>query len=151
MNLRDCELEARDDIPDAFRNRALAIRPQIGGEQIGCTVYEIPTGRQLFPYHWHINNDEWAVVVAGTPILRTPDGETELRAGDVVGFPEGEAGAHTFSNRGGEPARVAIFSTLRHGTSMYPDADKIGAGPRDDRRWYRRADNVDYWDGEAGR
>ena len=45
--------------------------------------------------------------------------------------------------------RVAIFSTLRQGSVVYPDSDKIGAGPPWDRRYFRRADAVDYWDGEA--
>jgi hypothetical protein len=44
--------------------------------------------------------------------------------------------------------RIAIFSTLRPGTAFYPDSDKIGAGPRDARRYFRRGDAVDYRDGE---
>jgi uncharacterized cupin superfamily protein len=62
-------------------------RPALGGQQIGCTVYELPPGERLWPYHGHWNNEEWAIVVSGTPTLRTPEGERELRVGDVVGFP----------------------------------------------------------------
>jgi uncharacterized cupin superfamily protein len=123
------------------------VREPLGGEQIGCSLYEFDPGEQLWPYHWHRNNEEWLVVVAGTPTLRTPDHERELRPGDVVGFPEGEAGAHTLYNRGDVPARVAFFSTLRPGTSVYPDSDKVSALGR----VFRMADAVDYWDGEDSR
>lgn len=124
------------------------MREALGGELIGCSLYEFDPGEQLWPYHYHWNNEEWLIVVAGAPTLRTPEGERELRAGDVVGFAEGEAGAHTLYNRGGMPARVAIFSTLQHGTVVYPDSDKLGAGPRHDRRYFRRGDAVPYYEGE---
>jgi uncharacterized cupin superfamily protein len=148
VNLRDCAVRAPADLQDGFRHLECSIRPELGGEQIGCTVYELPSGERLWPYHWHLNNEEWAVVVDGTPTVRTPEGERELRAGDVVAFPQGDAGAHTFANRGDAAARIAIFSTLRPGTAFYPDSDKLGAGPPWDRRYFRRSDAVDYWDGE---
>jgi uncharacterized cupin superfamily protein len=148
VNLRDCDLPASEERP-GYKHRRSSIRPELGGELIGCTVYELPPGEQLWPYHYHLNNEEWLVVVAGRLTLRTPDGEQELQPGDVAGFAEGKAGAHTLANRTDEPARLAIFSTLRHGTAVYPDSDKLGAGPPWDRRYFRRSDAVDYWDGEA--
>jgi uncharacterized cupin superfamily protein len=148
VNLRDCELGLEDDLPAGFRFSERAIRPEVGGEQIGCSVYELPPGEQLWPYHWHVNNEEWAIVVTGAATLRTPEGERELREGDVVAFVEGEAGAHTFTNASGTVARIVIFSTRRPGDAFYVDSDKIGAGPPHDRRYFRRDDAVDYWDGE---
>jgi hypothetical protein len=41
---------------------------------------------------------------------------------------------------------VAIFSTLRAGSSAYPDSGKVSAFGQ----VYRTADAVDYWDGESG-
>jgi len=76
-------------------------------------------------------------------------GERELRAGDLVAFPEGPDGAHTLTNRGKAPFRVAMFSTRNQGSVDYPDSGKVGAGPPWDRLYFRRADAVDYWDGEA--
>lgn len=143
MNLRDAELQPNVDEP-GFRHRGASIRKPLGGELIGGSLYEFDPGEQLWPYHWHRNNEEWLIVVAGTPTLRTPDGERELRPGDVVGFPEGEPGAHTLHNRGDGPARVALFSTLRYGSSAYPDSGKVSAIGK----VFRLADAVDYWDGE---
>jgi uncharacterized cupin superfamily protein len=149
VNIRDCELRELDDAPERFACRYSSIRPDLGGEQIGCTVYELEPGRQLWPYHWHLANEEWAIVVDGTPTVRTPEGERELRAGDVVAFVEGEAGAHTFLNRSNAVARFAIFSTRRPGDAFYPDSGKIGAGPPHDRRYFRREDALDYWEAEG--
>lgn len=129
---------------DGFRSLDLPIGPLLGAELLGCSVYDVPPGERLWPYHYHLGNEEWLVVVAGRPTLRVPAGERELVAGDVVAFPEGEDGAHTLVNRTDENARVAIFSTLRRGTSVYPDSGKVSAF----RRCYRIADAVDYWDGE---
>jgi uncharacterized cupin superfamily protein len=141
-------VSAPEGLPPGLLHLRSSIRPDLGGRQIGCTVYEVAPGERLWPYHAHWGNEEWAIVVAGTPTLRTVDGERELRAGDVVAFAEGEVGAHSFANRSAAGMRIAIFSTLRHGTTLYPDSDKIGAGPPWDRRYFRRSDAVDYWDGE---
>lgn len=127
-----------------FRSLDLGIGPLLGAELLGCSVYDVPPGERLWPYHYHLGNEEWLVVVTGRPTLRVPAGERELTAGDVVAFPEGEDGAHTLANRTDEGARVAIFSTLRRGNVVYPDSGKLGAN----RRCFRITDAVDYWDGE---
>lgn len=145
MNLRDAGLELDNDEP-GFRFRGTSIRKLLGGELIGGSLYEFDRGEQLWPYHFHRNNEEWLIVVCGTPALRTPEGERKLRPGDVVGFPEGEAGAHTLYNRSEGPARIAIFSTLRKGSAAYPDSGKVAAAGH----VFRLADEVDYWDGEVG-
>lgn len=128
--------------------RRLSVRPWLEAELIGCSLYELPAGTRPWPYHYHDNNEEWLVVVSGTLTLRGPAGIRELASGEVVGFPQGEAGTHDISNRTDETVRVAIFSTLRQGSVVYPDSDKLGAGPPHDRRYFRRGDAVDYWEGE---
>jgi uncharacterized cupin superfamily protein len=146
VNLRDAEVHPHVDQP-GFRHRATSIRKALGGELIGAALYEFDPGEQLWPYHWHRNDEEWLIVVAGTPTLRTPEGERELRTGDVVGFPDGEAGAHTLYNRADVPVRVAIFSTMLPGSTEYPDSGKVAAAGH----VFRLADEVDYWDGEEPR
>jgi uncharacterized cupin superfamily protein len=144
VNLRDAELAPHIDRP-GFRHRADSIRKALGGELIGASLYEFDPGEQLWPYHWHVVHEEWLIVVAGMPTLRTPEGVRELRAGDVVGFPAGEEGAHTLYNRSESPARVAIFSTLGPGGTAYPDSAKVAAAGH----VFRLADEVDYWHGEG--
>lgn len=146
MNLRDAELRSYDWKP-GFSHRAGSIAKPLGGELIGGAVYEFDPGEQLWPYHWHVSDEEWLIIVAGTPTLRTPEGERELRAGDVVGFPAGEAGAHTLYNRSDARVRLAFFSTLGPGGTVYPDSDKVAAAGH----VFRLADEADYWDGEESR
>ena len=129
-------------------HRRASVREALGGEVLGASVYEMPPGKRLWPYHYHHGNEEWLVVVSGCPTLRTPEGDRVLAAGDIVGFAQGESGAHTLTNATAEAVRLVIFSTLQYGTASYPDSDKIGAGWRDERRYFRRGDAVDYWDGE---
>jgi len=144
VNLLDAERGKQND-REGFRFFDLWVGEQLGAELLGCSLYDVPPGEQLWPYHYHLGNEEWAVVVAGRPTVRTPDGERELAPGDLVAFAEGEAGAHTFVNRSDEDARVALFSTLNRPTlPMYPDSGKVGANGR----YFRTADAVDYWDGE---
>jgi uncharacterized cupin superfamily protein len=144
MNLRGAELTGRE-MPAGFEHSRASVREALGGELIGCSVYEIPAGKRLWPYHYHLGNEEWLIVVSGQPTLRTPDGERGLVEGDVVAFVEGEAGAHTLTNAAEEPVRVAIFSTLHRGSVVYPDSGKVGTNSS----YFRLADAVDYWDGEA--
>ena len=145
VNLFDAE--PGDELDrDGFRFRGRAIRELLGGEQLGCGLYDLPPGEQLWPYHWHTVREEWILVVAGTPTLRAPDGERELHAGDIVAFPAGERGAHTLYNRTESSARVAIFSTLGPDVCVYPDSGKIGVPGH----VFRTADAVDYWEGERG-
>ena len=121
---------------------------RLGSNAIGASIYEIGEGQWNCPYHYHHGVEEWLYVIAGTPVLRTPEGSRELAPGDLVCFPEGPRGAH--SVRG--PGRVMLFSANRRPSiAVYPDSDKLGTRPEDggdDRLNFRRGDAVDYWQGE---
>jgi uncharacterized cupin superfamily protein len=126
---------------------ARRVGERIGAERIGASVYDLEDGELTFPYHFHHGVEEWLYVIAGAPSVRTPGGERTLRAGDLICFPAGAEGAHTA--RG--PGRVMIVSA-NHSPSIsaYPDSGKLGTRPADDRDRldFRRADAVDYWEGE---
>jgi uncharacterized cupin superfamily protein len=146
VNLFRRELENEGSRP-GYRWR----HTRVGGRGLGFGLFELPPGERTFPYHFHYGNEEWLLVVAGRPTVRGPEGERELVPGDVVCFPAGPAGAHQVANRTEEPVRVVILSTLvLPGISVYPDSGKIGVRPGvpEDTLNFRRADAVDYWDGE---
>jgi len=104
---------------------------------------------RICPYHWHVAEEEWLLVVRGAPTLRTPDGERLLREGDVLVFPTGERGAHAVANATDEPVRVAMISNQAEvEICVYPDSRKIGASGGGVRLLNRAEDNLDYWDGE---
>jgi uncharacterized cupin superfamily protein len=136
---------------EGYRHRSLAIGKRIGGERLGASVYELPPGEKTWPYHWEAVSEEWLLVVAGRPTLRSPDGERELRAGDVVAFPPGPRGAHGIENRGDESARIVIFSTKGPIEAVhYPDTGTVGLWTAESGyvAITREQPDVDYWDVE---
>lgn len=135
--------------PPGYRCSAVRLGPKLGGSRIGMTVYDLPPGEAICPYHFEWTDEEWLVVVAGTPTLRDPDGDYVLAPGDVVCFPAGPAGAHQVRNGSNDPVRVAILSTKNDvGIAEYPDSDKVGVWAGDAHYMLRRSEHLDYWDGE---
>jgi uncharacterized cupin superfamily protein len=133
----------------AFKDAWVGAR--IGSKQLGGSLYEVPPGKKLWPYHVHHANEEWAIVIRGRPTLRTPEGERELTEGDVACFPRGPAGAHQIINRTDEPVRVFMLSTLLSPEVLeYPDSGKTAATDADGKRLFRTrlGEPLEYWDGE---
>ena len=148
VNLFDVELTKDDDDPVGYDIRYKRIAPLIGAEQLGLSVYELPPGQSICPYHYEVGFEEWLLVLTGRPVLRTPEGEQELRPWDVAFFPDGEAGAHKVTNRTDQPVRVAMVSNKAEpAVALYPDSDKIGVWPQN--KLFRVGDAVDYWEGEV--
>ena len=137
--------------PAGFAARQAPLAAQLGAELLGATLYELDPGEGTAPYHYHGSREEWLLVLAGTPSVRHPEGEDVLGAGDLVCFPEGPAGAHRIVNRGNEPARLILISTVALPvTAHYPDSGKLLIRESSDASHvFRSADTVDYWDGEA--
>jgi uncharacterized cupin superfamily protein len=136
------------------------VRRLVGpGNELGMSLYELLPGQTQCPYHFHHAADELILVLAGRPSLRTPQGERELEAGDVVHFPKGPVGAHQVFNRSGEPARYVVASTnVSPEVCEYPDSGKVAAFSRGQSQrggplWtmHRLVDAVDYMDGESPR
>jgi uncharacterized cupin superfamily protein len=142
-----------DEDPAGSRSGLFRFGSQLGAEQTGTTVYELPPGQALCPYHYEYGEEEWLLVLSGTPSVRDPEGTHELAPDDVVFFPRGSDGAHQIRNDGDETARVLMWSTVVYPTAtVYPDSDKIGiwTGNRDDDVIVQRSSKVGYWHGEPG-
>jgi uncharacterized cupin superfamily protein len=153
VNLYDVVAEGDTDDPPGYRMRMARFGPSIGAEQLGATVYELDPGESICPYHYENSEEEWLLVLVGTPTLRDPDGEHELAAGDLVCFLAGPGGAHKVTNRSAAVARVVMLSTIPKSVdgvqlsiSVYPDSNKVGVWPPGER--YRLGESLDYWDGE---
>ena len=148
FNLLDGELDGAEE-REGYRHRRRMVGRLLGADLLGATVYGVPPGEKLWPYHWELGCEEFLVVVAGRPTVRTPAGERELAAGDVVHFPEGESGAHQVINRSGDDCRVLIGSTKSSvAVAGYPDSGKLLVWGRGREQVVVREDPVDYWDGE---
>jgi uncharacterized cupin superfamily protein len=150
-NVFDAEFEYDDSDPTGYRSGVATVGRLAGGKDLAVKLYEMPAGESLCPYHYEYE-EEWLLLLDGELRLRGPDGERQLRRGDIVCFPPGPAGAHKVANDTDTPARLLMFSSAREpAVAVYPDSDKIGVFPpnEDDKLMVRRADgHVDYYDGE---
>jgi len=152
INIADPSFGYDESDPEGFRSGMVRPGPGFGAEQTGTSVYEIPPGQALCPYHYEYAEEEWLLVLAGRPTLRDPDGETELEPHDLLMFPTGPEGAHGVYNRTDEPVRVLMWSTIVHpAITVYPDSDKVGVwtGNKDDDMLAPRSAKVGYFDGEV--
>jgi uncharacterized cupin superfamily protein len=124
----------------------------LGSSALMMFVYDLEAGTSSSPYHYEYE-EEWLLVVDGTLVLRSPDGEHTLRRGDLVRFPAGPEGAHKVMNRSDATARTLMFSSSRvPAISVYPDSDKIGvwSGNEPDELIFKRATAVPWSEGEEG-
>jgi uncharacterized cupin superfamily protein len=138
--------------PDGFRAGMARFGPQLGMEKLGGSVYELPPGQSICPYHWEAGDEELLLVLSGEVSVRHPGGEETLQEGEIVCFPAGPAGAHKIANRSGETVRVLMLSTMiEPAITIYPDAEKLGAFDKASgtRLLFRTADAVDYYEGET--
>jgi len=141
------------DRPEGFRAGSYRLRPQVGARQTGTSVYELPPGQAVCPYHYEYGEEEWVLVLDGSPTVRTPEGAAQLEPLDVVFFPTGPAGAHQIRNDTDATVRILMWSTVVHPTATaYPDSDKVGVWTGDEAEdvMVVRSSAVDYFHGEAG-
>jgi uncharacterized cupin superfamily protein len=156
-NVFEPDWDAEQDEPP-FTWRRARLGRQAGAELLGASLFEIPPGSSSFPLHIHHANEELIVVVSGEPVLRGLDGERTLAPGEVVACPRGRAGAHRIDNRGDEPVRVLIVSTMvAPEVNEYPDSGKVRASsyapgapePEDAVKLVARPEeSLDYLEGE---
>ena len=151
VNLHGLVPEYDDADPEGYRAGMARFGPSLGASQMGASLYELPPGQSICPYHYEYPEEEWLVVLEGRVRVRHPEGEDVLGKGDLVCFPPGPDGAHKITCLGEETARVLMASTKQTpAIAVYPDSGKVGIWPGDDRdRLMMRRDTLEYYDGEA--
>ena len=153
INIASPEFKYDSGDPQGFRSGMFRFGPNLGASQLGATVYELPPGQALCPYHYEHAEEEWLLVLEGRPSVRHPEGTEQLEPWDAVCFTTGPEGAHGVRNETDETVRVLMFSTIKHpAVTVYPDSDKVGVWTRDrrDNLMTTRSSAVDYWFGETG-
>jgi uncharacterized cupin superfamily protein len=152
FNINEPTFEYDETDPEPYRAGMDRFGPKIGASQMGGSIYELPPGQSVCPYHYEYGEEEWLLVLDGRATVRHPDGEVQLGPGELVCFPPGPDGAHKVTNGTADGLRVLMLSTFTTpAVSVYPDSDKIGVYPGNprDRVIVRRSDNRDYYDGEV--
>ncbi|HZQ64776.1 MAG TPA: cupin domain-containing protein [Gaiellaceae bacterium] len=124
-NVWDLELaSAPEEWGAGVRGRRLLDRSR--RPRLVSAVWELDPGARSPHYHAHHAAEEMLLVLRGTPILRTPDGERTLAEGDVVHFPVGANGAHQVRNDSSEVVRyLMIAAHSRFDAVEYIDEARI--------------------------
>jgi uncharacterized cupin superfamily protein len=152
VSLSDPTLRFDPDDPEGFKAGMFRFGPDLGAKQTGTSLYELPPGQAICPYHYEYGEEEWVLALEGHPSVRTPDGTEQLEPLDVVFFPAGPEGAHQIRNDSDAPARVLMWSTIVLPTATaYPDSDKVAiwTGDRSEDLMVERRHHVDYFHGET--
>jgi len=152
VRLSEAEFEYDPTDPARFRAGMARLGAGLGAKDTGATLYELPPGEALCPYHYEYGEEEWALVLEGAATVRTPDGTEVLEPFDLAFFPKGPDGAHQIRNDGEAVARVLMWSSVVLPTAtVYPDSDKLGVwtGNEADDLMVRRDSGVEYYDRET--
>lgn len=131
-----------------YTRRNFVPRGQANHTQV--SVYEVPPQKAAYPYHYHLQDEETFYILSGEGLLKTPEGEKRVSAGDMLFFPAGSEGAHKLTNTSLTEKLVYIDFDVIHDldAAIYPDSGKIGVWGKDINRVYPLDANVDYYEGE---
>lgn len=113
--------------------------------------YEVMPGKSVYPKHYHSYNTECFYIISGEGRVETGEDEFNIKTGDIIVFPCGEKGTHKLINTSLDQKLVYIdFDTTNSPDIVhYVDSNKIGIIEHNiSSTFYRKEDNVDYYDGE---
>ena len=98
-----------------------------GGKDISCSCFEVPPGKQAFPHHAHLGNEEAFFILSGEGTFRIGNETFPVKSGDYIACPVGEENAHSLLNTGKTPLTYLGISTSNHiDITIYPDSKKCG-------------------------
>lgn len=118
-------------------NRRLA--PATGLQDFGASHVTLEPGAWSSQRHWHEDEDELVVMLAGEAVLVDDSGETTLRAGDVAVFPKGDGNGHCLRNDSAADCVFVAVGNSRTRVCHYPDIDMHLAGNK-----FRHRDGTPY-------
>ena len=126
--------------PEPYASQMAGRSAQLLGDLAGLTQFSVnivtlAPGGVASLRHWHLREDEFAMVLEGVLVLVEDSGETEMRAGDCAAWKAGVANGHRFINRSDAPGRFLVVGTkVEEDICTYVDVDmKVhisGAGNR---------------------
>ncbi len=117
---------------------------------VGMLIEAPAPGRRLCPTHYHMLEEEHALILEGQMTLILGDARHDMKPGDYVCFPAGWKIGHSFMNRGPGPCSYLMIGERNpNEVCVYPDSNKIlvsALRTRDD--IFDMSGVRNYWDGE---
>lgn len=129
LNLVNFDALEWEDYPGGggvrYQARWAPLADRLGARKLGYGSWIVPPGKASVPYHYHLVNEELAIVLGGEIWVRLDDRFHRLEAGDAVALPPGTDSAHQFLNHGDRPAHLLLASTkIPREIVGYPDSGK---------------------------
>jgi uncharacterized cupin superfamily protein len=117
---------------------------------VGVIIESPAPGKHLAPMHYHMVEEEQALVLEGEITLFLGDTSYIMKPGDYACFPAGAKVAHSFMNSGsGRSSYLMIGEQNRSEVCVYPDSNKVMVRAlRSERDIFDMAAWKNYWDGE---
>jgi uncharacterized cupin superfamily protein len=117
---------------------------------VGVLIEAPAPGMRLAPRHYHMLEEEHALILEGEVTLLLGEERFTMRPGDYACFPAGQKIGHSFLNSGTGPCRILTIGEQNpNEVIVYPDSRKIMV------RALRAEDDIfdmsatrKYWDGE---
>ncbi|HAF43043.1 MAG TPA: cupin domain-containing protein [Sphingobium sp.] len=113
--------------------------PVSGLSDFGVSHVVLKPGAASSHRHWHEDEDEFIVVLAGEAVLVEDDARTLLHPGDMAAFPKGEPNGHHLVNESGADCVLLAFGRPPSGDCHYSDVDMLWSGGA-----YRHRDGSSY-------
>jgi uncharacterized cupin superfamily protein len=97
-----------------------------GLTQFGANIVILEAGAKSSLRHYHMHQDEFAMITQGTCTLIDDCGETELATGDCIAWPAGDANGHHIVNNSQTEARFLVIGTRTESeVAYYSDIDMM--------------------------
>lgn len=121
------------------------LAPATGLTEFGASHVVLKPGAWSSQRHWHDDEDELLVMIAGEAVLVEDSGRTTIKPGDVCAWPKGVTdGHHLINESDADCIFVAISGGDKDGGGAYSDIDMTFSGDG-----YFRKDGTPY--GDTGR
>ncbi|NJO12739.1 MAG: cupin domain-containing protein [Gammaproteobacteria bacterium] len=134
------------------RSRHLTHAAVGGGYRVGMVLEAPAPGMRLAPKHYHLLEEEHALILEGQVTLLVGSERHDMSAGDYVCFPAGLQIGHSFMNSGKGPCSYLMIGERNpDDVRVYPDSNKIAVQALRGREAIFDMTQVKgYWDGEEG-
>jgi len=133
---------------DRFGTRMRQLGEFGGGSHVGVCIEELAPGKQAYPAHYHMLEEEHLLVLEGRVTLRLGEKSFALSAGSYVCFPAGQKQGHALVNDTDATCRYLIIGERNpHDVIVYTDSGRVGV--RLTGEGYRKSATMEYWEGEG--
>ncbi len=108
------------------RSRHLTCAAVGADYHVGMLIESPSPGMRLCPKHYHMQEEEHALILEGEVTLLWGDERHALQVGDYVCFPAGLRTGHSFLNSGSGPCSYLMIGERNAGdVCVYPDSNKM--------------------------